>query len=90
MWFVQSHCRDLRPGYDHLLRNVKAAQVIIASKSTPFRRCYGPELTFAAEAMQNWLVRGGIKPIRIYPGSPWENGYNERFNARIRDELLNG
>ena len=39
----------------------------------------GPE--FIATAMQDWLARVGIKPIRIYPGSPWENGYNERFNG---------
>ena len=42
-----------------------------------------------AEAMQDWLVRVGIKPIRIYPGSPWENGYNERFNGTLRHEVLN-
>ncbi len=47
----------------------------------------GPE--FAAEAMQDWLRRVGIKPIRIYPGSPWENGYNERFNGTLRREVLN-
>ena len=47
----------------------------------------GPE--FAAEAVQDWLRRVGIKPIRIYPGSPWENGYNERFNGTLRREVLN-
>ena len=31
----------------------------------------------------------GIKPINIYPGSPWENGYNERFNGTLRREVLN-
>jgi transposase InsO family protein len=31
----------------------------------------------------------GIKPIRIHPGSPWENGYNERFNGTLRREVLN-
>ena len=47
----------------------------------------GPE--FAAEAMQIWLERVGVKPIRIYPGSPWENGYKERFNGTLRREVLN-
>ncbi len=47
----------------------------------------GPE--FAAEALQDWLRRVGIKPIRIYPGSPWENGYNERFNGTLRREVVN-
>ncbi len=48
-----------------------------------------PTYEFAAEAMQEWLRRVGIKPIRIYPGSPWENGYNERFNGTLRREVLN-
>ena len=39
--------------------------------------------------MQDWLARVGIKPIGIYPGSPWENGYNERFNGTLRREVLN-
>lgn len=43
-----------------------------------------------AEALQDWLRRVGIKSICIYPGSPLENGYIEGFNARLRDELLNG
>ena len=47
----------------------------------------GPE--FVAEPLQAWLSRVGIQPIRIYPGSPWENGYNERFNGTLRQEVLN-
>jgi putative transposase len=47
----------------------------------------GPE--FVAEVMQDWLVRVGIKPIRIYPRSTWEHGYNERFNGTPRHEVLN-
>ena len=47
----------------------------------------GPE--FASEATQGWLEKVGVKPIRIYPGSPWENGYNERFNGTLRREILN-
>jgi transposase InsO family protein len=35
------------------------------------------------------LTKAGIKPIRIYPGSPWENGYNKRFNGTLRREVLN-
>jgi len=44
---------------------------------------------FIAETLQTWLQRIGIKPIQIYPGSPWENGYNERFNGTLRREVLN-
>lgn len=44
---------------------------------------------FVAQNLQDWLKKIGIKPIQIYPGSPWENGYNERFNGVLRQELLN-
>lgn len=47
----------------------------------------GPE--FIARPLQQWLIRVGIRPIQIYPGSPWENGYNERFNGTLRAEVLN-
>ncbi len=48
----------------------------------------GPE--FVAEAVQKWIKAVGAKTAYIVPGSPWENGYCESFNARFRDELLNG
>ena len=44
---------------------------------------------FTAKALQAWLLKVGVKPIQIYPGSPWENGYNERFNGTLRREVLN-
>ena len=48
----------------------------------------GPE--FVAKAVQEWITAVGAKTAHIEPGSPWENGYIESFNARLRDELLNG
>ena len=48
----------------------------------------GPE--FVAKAVQEWITAVGAKTAYIAPGSPWENGYVESFNARMRDELLNG
>ena len=48
----------------------------------------GPE--FIAEIVRNWIAAVGAKTAYIEPGSPWENGYCESFNARLRDELLNG
>ena len=48
----------------------------------------GPE--FLAKALQDWIKAVGAKTAYIAPGSPWENGYIESFNARLRDELLNG
>ena len=40
--------------------------------------------------MSAWLKRLGIKPLFIEPGSPWENGYIESFNGKMRDELWAG
>ncbi len=47
----------------------------------------GPE--FTAKAIRRWLNRIGVKTLFIEPGSPWENGYIESFNGKLRDELLN-
>jgi len=44
---------------------------------------------FTAKAVRNWLKRVGVKTAIIEPGSPWGNGYNESFNGKLRDELLN-
>ena len=44
---------------------------------------------FTAKAIRNWLNRVGVKTLFIEPGSPWENGYIESFNGKLRDELLN-
>ena len=47
----------------------------------------GPE--FTAKAIRAWLAEMGVKTLYIEPGSPWENGYIESFNGKLRDELLN-
>jgi transposase InsO family protein len=47
----------------------------------------GPE--FTAKAIRKWLSGLGVKTLFIEPGSPWENGYIESFNGKMRDELLN-
>ena len=44
---------------------------------------------FTANAVRAWLGRVGVKTLFIEPGSPWENGYNESFNSKLRDEILN-
>ena len=46
----------------------------------------GPE--FAATAVRKWLEKLEVKPTYIEPASPWENGYNESFNGKFRDEIL--
>ena len=48
----------------------------------------GPE--FIAKAVRAWIVAVGARTAFIEPGSPWENGYCESFNSKLRDELLDG
>jgi putative transposase len=48
----------------------------------------GPE--FVSQPLRDWLMSLGTGPLYIEPGSPWENGYCESFNGKLRDECLNG
>jgi len=77
-------------------RKLKAIDVIDALSDlfilrgvpSHIRSDHGPE--FVAKAVQDWIAAVGAKTAYIAPGSPWENGYIESFNARLRDELLDG
>jgi len=44
---------------------------------------------FTSREIRNWLTHLGVRTLFIEPGSPWENGYIESFNGKMRDELLN-
>jgi putative transposase len=76
-------------------RRIKADDVIdqlfnlFVLRSIPehIRSDNGPE--FTARAVRKWLAGLGVKTLFIEPGSPWENGYIESFNGKLRDELLN-
>ena len=61
---------------------------LFVSRGTPefIRSDNGAE--FTAKAVRDWLPRVGIDTLFITPGSPWENGYVESFNGKLRDELL--
>ncbi len=63
---------------------------LFATRGVPehIRSDNGPE--FTAKVVRWWLQRMGVKTLYIEPGSPWENGYVESFNGKLRDELLNG
>ena len=61
---------------------------ILRGVPTFVRSDNGPE--FVAKIVRDWINAIGAKMAYIVPGSPWENGYCESFNARFRDELLNG
>jgi transposase InsO family protein len=62
---------------------------LFIQRGTPdyLRSNNGVEMT--AKALRSWLQRLEVKTLFIEPGSPWENGYNESFNGKLRDELLN-
>ena len=47
-------------------------------------------MEFIARAVRSWLSRLGVQTLFIERGSPWENGYVESLNGKLRDELLNG
>jgi len=74
------------PGHDRLLRHMRATQTLMASQTASFPMCYGPE--FIARAVREWIAAVGARTAFIEPGSPWENGYCESFNSKLRDELL--
>ena len=61
---------------------------LMATRGVPdhIRSDNGPEMT--AKIVRTWLKRVGVKTLFIEPGSPWENGYVESLNGKLRDELL--
>jgi transposase InsO family protein len=62
---------------------------VIRSRGAPehIRSDNGPE--FIAKAIRGWMAGVGLETLYIAPGAPWENGYGESFNSKVRDELLN-
>ena len=68
--------------------DVLADLFILRGIPTHIRSDNGPE--FVATALREWIAAVGSKTAYIEPGSPWENGYCESFNGKLRDELLNG
>jgi len=84
-------CLAIKVGYP-----MKAEQVLDALKDLFLDRGLPDYIRsdngveFTAKSVQNWLKIMQVKTAFITPGSPWENGFNERFNGSLRDELLNG
>jgi len=69
---------------------IEALADVMVMKGVPdhLRSDNGPE--FVAKELRKWLANTGTKASYIEPGSPWENGYCESFNSKLRDEFLNG
>lgn len=75
------------PGYDHLLRLIRATQSVKASFSVFFRRCYGSE--FISRDLDLWAYHRGVVLDFSRPGKPTDNSYIESFNGKFRAECLN-
>jgi len=69
---------------------IKVLRYLFEVRGAPahLRSDNGPE--FIARAIRQWLGEHGVNTLYIEPGAPWENGFNESFNGKLRDELLNG
>ncbi len=92
---IDEHTRGSALPASVVARKITASEVIetltnlFVERGVPehIRSDNGPE--FTAGAVREWLGRLGAKTLFIQPGSPWENGYIESFNGKMRDELLN-
>lgn len=69
---------------------IEAMADVMLTRGVPehIRSDNGAEMT--AKIVRSWLAKLGAKTLYIEPGSPWENGYCESFNGKLRDECLNG
>jgi putative transposase len=67
---------------------IEALADVMLIKGVPehLRSDNGPE--FVAKDLRQWLADTGARTLYIEPGSPWENGYCESFNAKLRDQFL--
>ena len=89
---IDEHTREcLAIVVDRKLRSgdvIETLSELFLTKGLPehIRSDNGPE--FCAKAVREWLDRFDVGPLFIEPGSPWENGYCESFNGKLRDELL--
>ena len=84
-------CLAIEPGRLFNARDViLTLQYLFAIRGAPkyIRNNNGPE--FVAKDIQKWLGRASVDTLYIKKASPWENGYVESFNGKLRDELLNG
>ncbi|HEX9358253.1 MAG TPA: integrase core domain-containing protein [Streptosporangiaceae bacterium] len=83
-------CLALEVGRGMTAKGVSAVlAAVVQERGVPahIRSDNGPE--FIARAVRAWMLEAGMETLYIEPGAPWENGYAESFNSKVRDELLN-
>ena len=97
LWLNDGSCIRLRPersnhvwSYDFVKDVIETLPEVMLWRGIPeyIRSDNGPE--FVARQLRDWLQGLGTSPLYIEPGSPWENGYCESFNGKLREECLNG
>ena len=84
-------CLDIYVGYklnSDDVRNVLEGLINVYGKPKHIRSDNGPE--FISKNLRKWFVKENISPVYINPGCPWENGFVESFNGKLRFECLNG
>src|SRR5271156_4949074 len=88
-WYKSSRSRQVARRLGSLqVIDTLADVMLVRGIPEHIRSDNGPE--FIAEELREWLGKVGTRTLYIEPGSPWENGYCESFNGKLRDEFLNG
>jgi transposase InsO family protein len=75
---------------DRRLKSIDVIDVLSDLRGVPEHVCSDNRPEYVAKAVPEWIGAVGAKTANIAPGSPWENGFIESFNARLRNELLGG
>lgn len=84
-------CLAIRVGRSLKSEDVQACLTeLFCSRGVPVHLRSDNGSEFSNQQIRTWLSELGVKTSFIEPGSPWENGYIESFNGKLRDELLNG
>ena len=85
---IDTYSRAIAGDNENDAADMMADLFLLRGVPAHIRSDQGPE--FIAEALKSWIGAVGAQTAYIERGSPWENGYVESFNGRLRDELLNG
>jgi transposase InsO family protein len=79
-----------RREHDEDLATLERLAWLMATRGVPVHVPSDNGAEFTSGVVRAWLGKVGVKTLYIEPGSPWENGYVESFNGKLRDKLLNG
>ena len=91
---LRSSCRNHVWSYDFMQARTRADVLeclsgLFVRRGVPIHLRSDNGTEFTAHAVRTWLTCRGVKTLYVEPGCPWENGYIESFNGKLRDEVLN-